>query len=300
MAALPTPPEVLLRAAARARQLRGRPLVVKLGGSAMEDPAATRGTLEAVVALQTLGVRLVLVHGGGKPIDRAMAAAGLEPKKVAGRRYTDEATLEIVVRVLGEINAGLVEQIRALGGAAEPYVPAGMTGERMTLTGPDGQPIDLGRVGRVTSVSPDVYGETFDRGEVAVVPSLAYEQVAVVPPLPRLVEWVPPLLNVNADTAAAAVAGALKAEACYFLTDTPGVLWDVTDPASLLPRLTRSECERLIRDGVIAGGMLPKVEACFEALDAGAGRAVILDGRDPYALLGEFVSANPTGTEIVP
>src|SRR5687768_11363750 len=98
----PSPAAALLRAAAKARALRGRVLVVKLGGSAMEDPTATRGTLESVVALQTLGVRLVLVHGGGKPIDRAMAAAGIEPKKVAGRRYTDEKTLEIVVRVLGE------------------------------------------------------------------------------------------------------------------------------------------------------------------------------------------------------
>src|SRR3954464_11824518 len=113
MPAYPSPPELLLRAAARARSLRGRTIVVKLGGSAMEDPGATRGTLEAVVALQTLGVRQVLVHGGGKPIDRARAAAGIEPRKVAGRRYTDEATLIVVARVLQELTVQLAEQIQA-------------------------------------------------------------------------------------------------------------------------------------------------------------------------------------------
>jgi acetylglutamate kinase len=284
MTAAPSPPEVLLRAAARARSLRGRVLVVKLGGSAMEDPAATHGTLESVVALQTLGVRLVLVHGGGKPIDRAMAAAGLEPRKVAGRRYTDEATLEIVVRVLVEINRDIADQIALLGGAAGGHTRPErfpLLGERLTLAGPDGQPIDLGRVGKVTAVR--AYAP---HDHVPVIPSLAVDGDG---------GW----LNVNADTAASAVAGALKAEVCYFLTDTPGVLRDVTDPGSLIPRLTRAECERLIRDGVIAGGMVPKVEACFEALDAGAGRAVILDGRKPHALLDEFVSENLSGTVIV-
>jgi acetylglutamate kinase len=284
-------PEVLLRATARARQLRGRVLVVKLGGSAMEDPAATRGTLESVVALQTLGVRLVLVHGGGKPIDRAMAAAGLTPKKVAGRRYTDEATLAIVVRVLHEIACGLGDQLRALGVSGFEYVDAALhplQGQRLILAGQDQQPIDLGRVGKVATVdSGHITWLTSEISSVPIIPSLALDPDG---------GW----LNVNADTAASAVAGALKAEACYFLTDTPGVLCNVSDPGSLIPRLTRRECEQLIRDGVIAGGMIPKVEACFEALDAGAGRAVILDGRDPYALLSEFVSANPRGTVIVP
>jgi acetylglutamate kinase len=284
-------PEVLLRATTRARQLRGRVLVVKLGGSAMEDPATTRGTLASVAALHSLGVWLVLVHGGGKPIDRAMAAAGLTPKKVAGRRYTDEATLAIVVRVLHEIASGLGEKLRALGVAAFEHVDAvlhPLEGERLTLAGPDGQPIDLGHVGRVTGINSDRIAWLTSGGDsVPVVPSLARDAKG---------GW----LNVNADTAASAVAGALKAEACYFLTDTPGVLRDVSDPGSLIPRLTRRECEHLVRDGVIVGGMIPKVEACFEALDAGAGRAVIFDGRDPYALLSEFVSANPRGTVIVP
>lgn len=287
----PSPADVLLRATATARMLRDRPVVVKLGGSAMEDPSATRGTLEAVVALQTLGVPLVLVHGGGKPIDRAMAAAGLEPRKVAGRRYTDEQTLEIVVRVLLDLSRGIRRQIESLGGTAVAYDDARwfpLVGEPLLLADENRNPMDLGRVGRVTEVQLDQIEADLDgRLGVPIVPSLALDTDG---------RW----LNVNADTVASAVAGALRAEACYFLTDTPGVLRDVKDPGSLVPRLTRVACEQLVRDGVIAGGMVPKVEACFEALDAGAGKAVILDGRDPHALLGGFVSDRLSGTEIAP
>ncbi|MGL6094578.1 MAG: acetylglutamate kinase [Fimbriiglobus sp.] len=293
MTAPVSPADVLLVAAAKARLLRGRTRVVKLGGSAMEDPGTTRGTLAAVACLQTLGVRVILVHGGGKPIDRAMAAAGLTPKKVLGRRYTDDATLRIVVKVLQELNEGLVGQLGAVGASAFGFneresIPAAfpITGEPLTLPGDDGKPVDLGRVGKPTKVDVSALDEDEGCGfSIPVLPSLARDAAG----------W----LNVNADTAAAAVAGALKAEACVFLTDTPGVLRDVHDPASLLAKLTRAECQQLIADGVIAGGMIPKVEACFEALDAGAGRAVILDGRNPHALLGEFLG-EPSGTEIVP
>ena len=294
MPAHPSSAEVLLRAAARARGLRGRVIVVKLGGSAMEDPAATRGTLESVVALQTLGMRQVLVHGGGKPIDRAMAAAGIEPRKVAGRRYTDEKTLKIVLHVLQELNDAIVGQIRDLGGKATgfPTNPADpdyypVWGERFVLHDAAGEPVDLGFVGRVSEIETLAL-EELDYG--GIIPVLAsYARTA----------GGKSLLNVNADTVASAVAGAVEAESCCFLTDTPGVLRDVKDPNSLIPQLTRAECERLVRDGVIAGGMVPKVEACFDALDAGAGRAVILDGRDPHALLREFCG-EPAGTTIIP
>jgi len=257
----------------------------------MEDPVATLGTLESIVTLQTLGVRLVLVHGGGKPIDRAMAAAGLTPVKVQGRRYTDEATLEVVVRVLrDEINQGIVQQIGELGGAAigfhtQPPLP--VYAVRLTLECTDGERVDLGRVGKPRRVDPSFLAAALKAGQIPVIPSLAISDDDGI--------W----LNVNADTVASAVAGALKADAVLFLTDTPGILEDLRDPKSLRPRLTRSECESLIVEHVIAGGMIPKVEACFEALDAGAGRAVILDGRNPFALLGEFLG-EPAGTEIVP
>ena len=271
---------------ARARLLRGRTILIKLGGSAMEDPIATRGTLESVVALQSMGIRLILVHGGGKPIDRAMAAAGLVPKKVAGRRYTDDATLEIVVRTLcEEINPSIVATIRELGGRADG-ITANRTfpirGETLTLDG-----VDLGHVGQPTRVETANLQDLIADGRIPVLPSLAVREDG---------NW----LNVNADTIASAVAGAVSADSAIFLTDTPGVLQNRNDPDSLLACLSAAECRDLIRRGIIAGGMIPKVEACLDALREGAGRAVILDGRNPYSLLHDFVSDRPYGTEIVP
>jgi len=283
MNATTTPAEILLRACGHARSLRGRIWVVKLGGSAMEEPEATRSMLASLVALQTLGLRIVVVHGGGKPIDRAMAAAGLEPKKVAGRRYTDEAVLQVVMRVLDEINRDIVAELNALGGDAisERQV---LAGTRLVLPGPDLQPIDLGRVGTVTLVATVTLHTALTAGKIPVIPCLA-----------RSTEddgW----LNVNADTAAAAVAGAMSAECCYFLTDTPGVLRQRTDPGSRIQQLTRQECQTLIESDIIADGMIPKVQACLDALDAGANRAVILDGRERHSLLAEFVSESIPGT----
>lgn len=286
-----SPFAVLRSAAARLRALRGRAVVVKLGGSAMEEPAATRGTLESVVTLHSLGMKVALVHGGGKPIDRAMAAAGIEPVKVQGRRYTDDATLDIVVRVLSELNVGIVEQLEALGGTAHGYTDFDafpIVGRPLVLAGFDLQPIDLGRVGQIAQIALDPFELDLDRDRrIPVLPSLAVD-----------IDdggW----LNVNADSVAAGMAGALDAEAVLFLTDTPGVLRDRHDPQSRLPKLTVAECKELIAAGVIDGGMIPKVEACFEALTAGAKRAVILDGRNPQSLLAEFLG-EPGGTEVVP
>jgi acetylglutamate kinase len=288
MAGPPLPADAFAAAVLRVARFRGRPVVVKLGGSAMEDPAATEACLRSVAALHALRLQVVLVHGGGKPIDRAMAEAGLTPKKVAGRRYTDDAALEIVVRVLWQINADLLIRLSSLG--VSPGAVGGrhfpLRGERLLLTGPDLQPVDLGRVGKVTRVDTQKFDE-FELGsdDVCVVPSLALDPEG---------KW----LNVNADTAAAAVAGALGADKAVFLTDTPGVLRDRNDPNSLIPRLTEHECRELIAAGVIDGGMVPKVEACFEALGAGANAALILDGRVPYSLLDVFLKDTFTGTEI--
>lgn len=285
MADLPVRAEPFADAVLRVARFRGRPVVVKLGGSAMEDPAATDACLRSVVVLHSLGVPVVLVHGGGKPIDRAMAEAGLTPKKVAGRRYTDDATLGIVVRVLkDEINVGLVRRLCELGGYCRS-LPAVLRGERLTLPGPDGRPIDLGRVGTITRVDWAALKRALDDHLIPLIPSLALDTDD---------RW----LNVNADTAASAIAGALKAEKAVFMTDTPGVLRDRAEPGSLIPRLTEAECRQLIASGVIDGGMVPKVEACFEALEAGARSALILDGRVPYSLLDVFLNDTFTGTEI--
>jgi len=292
MAAPPLSAEAVIHAVERLARFRDQTAVVKLGGSAMEAPAATDACLRSVAALNRVGVPIVLVHGGGKPIDRAMAEAGLTPKKVAGRRYTDEATLEIVVRVLGEINRDLTRQLTALGADASAMFDADhypLEGSLIQLRESGKKPVDLGWVGEVRAV--DVEGllnwRLKECGEVPVIPSLA--GFAGSPS-----GW----LNVNADTAAAAVAGSLQAAKAIFLTDTPGVLRDRNDPTSLLPRLTEQECRALIAAGVIEGGMVPKVEACFEALAAGAKTALILDGREPFSLLDVFLNDAFTGTEI--
>ncbi len=280
--------EAFVSAVERLCRYRNRVIVVKLGGSAMEEPMATDACLRSVAVLHHLGIPVVLVHGGGKPIDRAMAEAGLTAKKVAGRRYTDDATLGIVVRVLCEINRDVVARLHALGVPAighEDLVTFPLRGERLLLPGLDLQPVDLGHVGKVTTVEPLALEGDSGRGVVPVLPSLAVSVEGT---------W----LNVNADTAASAVAGALKAEKAIFLTDTPGVLRERHRPDSLIPKLTEAECRELIASGVIDGGMVPKAEACFEALRAGARAALILDGRVPFSLLDAFLNDQFNGTEI--
>ena len=281
--------EAFAQAVERVARFRGQTVVVKLGGSAMEDPAATDACLRSVVTLQRFLVPVVIVHGGGKPIDRAMAEAGLVPRKVSGRRYTDEATLAIVVRVLREIATQLGNRLRSYGAAAFEYGDAvyhPLSGEPLQLIDENRKPIDLGRVGRITGVNSDRLNYIMSVDwSIPILPSLALDAEG---------KW----LNVNADTAASAVAGALKAEKAIFLTDTPGVLRDRNDPKSLLPKLTERECRALIASGVIDGGMVTKVEACFEALDAGAKAALILDGREPFSLLDVFLQDSFSGTEI--
>jgi acetylglutamate kinase len=284
MANYPLSAETFTSAVARVTARRGRVVVVKLGGSAMEDPAATDACLKSVATLNQLGIPIVLVHGGGKPIDRAMAEAGLTPKKVAGRRFTDEATLQIVVRVLKEINASLIRLLQQLGCEAAAQTEQ-LHGERLMLSGPNQAQIDLGRVGKVTRVGEQELNGIIGDGRLPVIPSLALDSNR-------------DYLNVNADTAASAVAGALKADKAIFLTDTPGVLRDRADPKSLIPQLTEHQARELIASGVIDGGMVPKVEACLEALEAGAKEALILDGRVPYSLLDVFLHDTFTGTAI--
>jgi acetylglutamate kinase len=282
--------DVLIEALAHIRTFRDRRTVIKLGGSAMEDSDALRATLEDVVFMATVGMRPVLVHGGGKPIDRAMAASGLKPTKVQGRRVTDDATLEIVVRVLcQEINAGIVRQLRELGGRAVGLHSGAMQslfGERLMLNGDDGRPIDLGRVGSVNRVDYPLIDDFCAGGVIPVIPSVAHDAAG---------GW----LNVNADTAAAAVAVALKAEKLVFLSDTPGVLADRANPTSLFSRLNAMQCRQLIRDGVIDSGMIPKVEACLESLKAGVRKTHLVDGRIKHSLLLEIFTDTGVGTEIV-
>ena len=283
--------EVLIEALSYVRTFRDRTTVIKLGGSAMEDAGALRATLQSVVFMETVGLRPVLVHGGGKAIDRAMAQAGLRPRKVRGRRFTDEATLAIVLRVLREeINAPIVRQIRELGGRAVGLHTGelqALFGERLSLPDGEGGATDLGRVGTVTRVDGGMILDFAAAGRVPVIPSLALDESDG--------GW----LNVNADTAASAVASHLKAEKLVLLTDTPGILRDRSDPGSLLPSLTAEECRDLIASGVIDSGMIPKVEACLDSLRAGVRKTHIIDGRLRHSLLLEIYTDRGVGTEII-
>ncbi|GBD36929.1 Acetylglutamate kinase [bacterium HR36] len=282
--------EVLIEALSYIRQFRDRITVIKLGGSAMEDTEALQATLQDVVFMETVGMRPVLVHGGGKAIDQAMARAGLQPQKIQGRRITDEATLQIVVQVLrDEINTDIVQRMQRLGGRAIGLHTGSMRalyGEKLFLETQTGEKLDLGRVGRVTRVDTDLIRNVCAAGVVPVIPSLAVGQDGA---------W----LNVNADTAAAAVAAHLRAEKLVFLTDTPGLLRDRRDPNSLISSLTASQCRQLIQERVIEEGMIPKVEGCLEALAAGVRKTHIIDGRIRHSLLLEIYTDQGIGTEIV-
>lgn len=281
--------DILIEALGYIRTFRDKLTVIKLGGSAMEDPATLKATLQDVVFMETVGLRPILVHGGGKAIDRAMAASGLAPRKVRGRRYTDDATLAIVVQVLlKDISTGLERDIRALGGrAVSPHHGSFhyLMGEKLLLATEEG-PIDLGRVGQVTRVDVDLIRDFCAAGVVPVIPSLATDADG---------GW----LNINADTAAAAVAAQLGAEKLILLTDTPGILRNRHDPASLLGSLDAAGCQELIRAGVIDAGMIPKVEACLDSLRAGVKKIHIIDGRLRHSLLLEIFTDRGIGTEIV-
>src|SRR4051794_36800522 len=258
----------------------------------MEDPESLRALLVDIVFMQTVGMRPVVVHGGGKAITNAMERAGLQARFVQGRRYTDDATLEIVARVLAEeINADIWRHIIKFGGHAAGLhhkTTQCLFGRRLTLADGQGGDIDLGRVGEVTEVDTPPIENLCLAGVVPVLPSLAED-----------FDDEGRLLNVNADTAAAAVARALGAEKLVFLTDTPGILRDRNEPGSLLRGLTPEDCRELIADGVIDKGMIPKVEASLDSLAHGVRKVHIIDGRLRHSLLLEMYTDVGIGTEIV-
>lgn len=282
--------EVLVEALAWIQQFRDRYVVVKLGGSTLDEPDDVRRCLGDVVFMAAVGMRPILVHGGGKSINRAMEQAGIQPKFVQGRRYTDDGTLEIVSRVLADdICESLVEEIRALGGSAVGLNFRSqnvLIGERTAISGSNGDKVDLGRVGEVVSVNRDVLAATCRSATIPVIPSVALDKQGGK-------------LNVNADTAAAAVARFLRAEKLVFLSDVPGIFRNRKDPSTLLSHLKSEDCRALIADGTIDAGMIPKVEASLDALNAGVKKVHIIDAGVPHSLLLEVYSNTGIGTEIV-
>jgi acetylglutamate kinase len=283
--------DVLIAALGYIRKFHGRFTVIKLGGSVMEDSESLRALLVDIVFMQTVGMRPVVVHGGGRAITVAMEKAGLMPRWVKGRRYTDDATLEIVARVLAEeINADIERHINKFGGRASGLhhkTHQCLYGRRLMLADGEGGQIDLGRVGEVSEVDIPPIENLCLAGVVPVLPSLAEDE-----------DEEGKLLNVNADTAAAAVAQALQAEKLVFLTDTPGILMNKDEPSSLISSLTPDDCHDLIARGVIDRGMIPKVEACLTSLQAGVRKTHIIDGRLRHSLLLEIFTETGVGTEI--
>lgn len=285
--------DVLIEAMGWIREFRDKVTVIKLGGSILEDTDALRHLLIDIVFMETVGMRPIVVHGGGAAISGAMKEAGIEPHFVQGRRYTDAATLGIVERVLaGEVNESIAARIEEFGGRAMPLNFVGETdnnvlfGEKLALNGPDGEPLDLGFVGHVTKVDRDIIDNLCYAGQVPVIPSMCVE------------EATGQRFNVNADTAAMAVAQAVGAEKLIYLSDVNGVRRDKDDPESLIHSLTADAARGLIADGTIASGMIPKVEACLDTLQKGVQKIHIIDGRLRHSLLLEIYTNRGVGTEI--
>jgi len=275
----------LIEAMGWIRQFRGKTTVIKLGGSLLEDEEARQHILLDIIFMETVGMRPVVVHGGGKAITQALAEAGIKAEFIRGRRVTDPATLQIVRKVLaGDLNRQLANEIEQLGGRAinlSPDTTNVLFGEKLITD--DG--VDLGAVGHVTRVDRDVIEGLSYTDQVPVIPSMCAGPDGE-------------LYNVNADTAAMAVAQALGAEKLVFLSDVNGVRRDKDDPSTIIHSLSADEARELIANGVIDSGMIPKVEACLQTLDRGVGKVHIVDGRLRHSLLLEIYTTSGVGTEI--
>lgn len=270
------------------RRFRGATFVIKHGGSAMATPELGETFASDVVLMHAVGIRPVLVHGGGPQIDRELARVGVQTRREQGLRITDERTMEVVERVLrGEINREIVERIEARGGRA---VGLGGPDDRLVrakkldpIAGGDGTLVDLGRVGSVVEARADRLRTALADGAIPVVAPLGWDAEGHA-------------LNINADTVAGALAVALRADKLVLLTDTEGVC---DADGTLIPSLTASSIARLRAGGVIAGGMIPKVDCALEALAGGVGKCHIIDGRVRHAILLEIFTDRGVGTEIV-
>jgi acetylglutamate kinase len=280
--------EALVDALPFIQRFRGQTFVIKYGGSAMEDDHLIERLLKDVVFLEAVGINPVLIHGGGKAITQRMREAGLSPRFVHGLRVTDAVAIKIVEDVLDEgIRPRIVETIRQFGGRAEGF--SGRDIFRAERTGPQnegGTMIDLGFVGEVVSLNLD-----------PVRAAIEQEVTPVISPIGR--GSADETLNVNADIAAGALAGALKATKMIYVSDVLGVMRDIKEPASLIPTLNREAAQKLMANNVIEGGMIPKVSSALAAIKRGVGKVHLIDGRIPHALLLEIFTPEGIGTEIV-
>ena len=280
----------LIESMAYIRQFRGRIVVVKLGGSILDDTALQKKLLTDIAFMATVGMRPIIVHGGGKAITKAMNEAGLEAEFVKGRRYTDKRTLTIVEHTLvHKVNTPICEMLTDLG--CEPMGLHSLSScvlfaETLRLDGEDGRKLDLGLVGRIANVNAQLLIKLCADGTIPVIASIAKDKAGGN-------------LNVNADSAAGKVAAEAGAEKLVVVSDTHGIRTDLEDPDSWISSLNEMQIKEMIDDGIITDAMFPKVEACLIALDAGVGKAHIIDGRIPHSLLLEIYTDKGIGTEII-
>lgn len=278
--------DVLVQAMPYFKQWVGKTVVVKYGGNAMLNEDLKQAVMKDIVLLNTIGVKVVLVHGGGPEINKMLERVGKESKFINGLRYTDKETMEIVQMVLtGKLNKDIVGILLQEGGRAVGIsgVDSGLL--RAKKIDKDGK--DLGFVGEVTKVHPEIINDLLEKDFIPVISTVAIGETGDQS-----------LYNINADTAAAKIAVALKAEKFVQLTNVAGVLKDVNDPKSLITRIPMPTVPQLIENGTIAGGMIPKVECCMIALKGGVPRTHIIDGRVPHSLLIEMFSDRGIGTMI--
>ena len=274
--------QVLTQALPYIRQYSGKIVVVKYGGNAMINQELKQQVMEDIVLLWLVGVKVVLVHGGGPEINRLMERLGKEPVFVDGLRVTDQETMDIVQMVLsGKVNKTLVNLLEMQGGRA-----MGISGIDGGLIRAEAKDPRLGFVGRITGVDIRPVMDMLEKGYIPVISTLGCDEQGKA-------------YNINGDTAAAFIAGALGAERLIMMTDIAGILRDQHDPSTLIPKLTVEQAKELYASGVISGGMIPKVDCCIEALNRGVESVIIMDGRVPHSILMEILTDEGAGTMVI-
>jgi len=279
--------EVLVNALPYIQEYRGKTVVVKYGGNAMINEDLKAAVIQDIILMACVGIRIVLVHGGGPEIEAVLKKIGKESRFINGLRYTDEETMEVVQMVLcGKVNKDICSLIQQAGGRAMGLcgIDGAMLQARRLRTGGE----DLGLVGEIQTVDARLLNSILAEGVIPVVSTVAY----------GIGEDEGRALNINADTAAAKIAGAIGAERLLLMTDVQGILRNVQDPSSLIKEVSRSELDALKKDGIVSKGMIPKVDCCIMALDGGVKKAAIIDGRLPHSLLIELFTDEGIGTMI--
>ena len=275
--------EVLTAALPYIKKYSGKIVVIKYGGNAMVNEQLKQQVMEDIALLWLIGVKVVLVHGGGPEISQTMEKMGKQATFVNGLRVTDEETVNIVQMVLaGKVNKDLVKLIQSKGGHA-----VGLSGIDGGILEAEVKNEELGYVGKITRVRTKPITDLLENHYIPVISTVAADHEGNT-------------YNINGDTAAAVIAGALGAERLIMMTDIAGILADKDDSSTVIPRIKVSEAKKLYDKGIISGGMIPKVDCCIDALSKGVGVVVIMDGRVPHSILMELLTEEDTGTMVMP